>query len=230
MIRRVLKKIRSNLRRLLVLFLLLVCPQNEICLVAGGVLILLGALSHFYASGYLAKEKILITAGPYRYVRNPFYVSNFVIDSGIILVFLPYLPCVIAGIFYLGLFYGYVIPTRVKKEEEQLGQKFGQEYLEYCSKVPGFLPNPFARPPRLQGRFTSYNLYKNQEISRLITTFLLIPIFYTGLLIKSGTFEWIDCVPIPLILIGYMCSVMVRYLSKIKIKSIVSEDFSQSPE
>jgi hypothetical protein len=149
-------------------------------------------------------------------------------DSGIMVVFLPYLPTVIIAILYLGLFYGYVIPSRVKKEEQLLTQKFGQEYADYCKSAPKFLPNPFSRPPRVQGKFTSYNLYKNQELSRFINTLLLMPLFYMGLLIKTGTFNWIDCLPVPFVLAGYVCSVIIRHLSKIKIKIMQPEESLQS--
>src|SRR3990172_7672342 len=36
-----------------------------------------GALLHTLAAAYLAKNQVLSTGGPYRFVRNPFYVGDF---------------------------------------------------------------------------------------------------------------------------------------------------------
>jgi protein-S-isoprenylcysteine O-methyltransferase Ste14 len=76
----------------------------------------------------------LMTDGIYARSRNPRYVNIVVALAGIALI-LNY-PAVylvtlgmIPGLFVLVLF-----------EERELAERFGREYLDYCDRVPRFLP------------------------------------------------------------------------------------------
>jgi protein-S-isoprenylcysteine O-methyltransferase Ste14 len=78
----------------------------------------------------------LITTGVYAHVRNPMAVAGILIGEGLgfllgslslILIFVPLLT--LLGALYLKAV-----------EERELELRFGQEYLEYKSKVPMFIP------------------------------------------------------------------------------------------
>ena len=78
----------------------------------------------------------LVTKGFYNHVRNPMYIGNFLILTGL-------------GIIYGSIYvYVAVIPlfafiylSIVVTEENYLRRNFGKEYDEYCKKVPRFIPN-----------------------------------------------------------------------------------------
>ena len=77
----------------------------------------------------------LVTTGPYRFVRNPMYVSVGLLYAGLALWFqivwaLILLPVTIAIVHF------FIIPP----EERYLEQKFGKEYLDYKARVPRWLP------------------------------------------------------------------------------------------
>jgi protein-S-isoprenylcysteine O-methyltransferase Ste14 len=80
------------------------------------------------------KEHTLVTTGPYRYVRHPFYLAGVVGVVGGSLVtanwFLFLAACV--PISFL------VARTRI--EEEKLVERFGDEYRDYMAKTGRFLP------------------------------------------------------------------------------------------
>ena len=81
------------------------------------------------------KADSLVTDGIYRYIRHPQYTGFFLIIFGWILhwptllglVFLP----ILIGIYY----------WLARKEERQLEQIFGSDYIEYKKGTPGFFPH-----------------------------------------------------------------------------------------
>jgi protein-S-isoprenylcysteine O-methyltransferase Ste14 len=73
----------------------------------------------------------LATDGPYRYTRNPIYLSHLVLYAGAALLVNGAAPLLLLPLLAVGLHWGVVRP-----EEEYLQRKFGQAYSTYCAKVP----------------------------------------------------------------------------------------------
>jgi len=117
------------------------------CLVIFGVLIaLLGEFFRLMTIGYEYIDRggknghvhasRLVTAGVYAHTRNPMYVGNMLIAIGVCMASgapLAYLVALPAFLF--------IYQSIVVTEEEYLRQKFGVEYVEYCAKVPRFVPS-----------------------------------------------------------------------------------------
>jgi protein-S-isoprenylcysteine O-methyltransferase Ste14 len=111
--------------------------------ILSAILVLLGlgirALADGFAGRHTRTDQIeaprLSTGGPYSFVRNPIYVGSMVIGLGMVgllaswVALVPYLA--VFAIFYFS-----VIPA----EEQFLRKTFGQQYEEYCQKVPRFIP------------------------------------------------------------------------------------------
>lgn len=79
----------------------------------------------------------LVISGPFSHVRNPLYLGNILMYTGIgIMSFalFPYLQ--IAGLIFFSIQYHLI----VKEEEGYLRKTFGKEYNEYTTKVPRFIP------------------------------------------------------------------------------------------
>jgi protein-S-isoprenylcysteine O-methyltransferase Ste14 len=80
------------------------------------------------------REHTLVTSGPYRYVRHPFYVATalvilgnaFAAANGFLLA---------TGILVLAL-----LVLRTRKEEANLLARFGDEYRRYGERTGRFLP------------------------------------------------------------------------------------------
>ncbi|MFX1544516.1 MAG: methyltransferase family protein [Promethearchaeota archaeon] len=80
------------------------------------------------------EESKLVTTGPYAYTRNPLYLSSTILFIGwTLLLRLTFL--LIVTILFLPLFL-----RAAKWEEEELTERFGEEYLSYKERVPFFLP------------------------------------------------------------------------------------------
>jgi protein-S-isoprenylcysteine O-methyltransferase Ste14 len=80
------------------------------------------------------KDHFLVTGGPYRFVRHPFYCSSFLAIAANTLV--------AANWFFLagGLVFCVLIVIRTKKEEEFLLSRFGHEYQRYMNQTGKFWP------------------------------------------------------------------------------------------
>jgi protein-S-isoprenylcysteine O-methyltransferase Ste14 len=82
----------------------------------------------------------LVLAGPYRWVRHPFYIAMALFVGGISLATGNWF-FLITGVALLGL-----LVIRTSKEEEYLVERFGNEYRRYVQQTPRFLPR-FNRSP-----------------------------------------------------------------------------------
>ncbi len=80
------------------------------------------------------RDHSLVTNGPYRWVRHPFYDSALmaILANGV----------VAANWFFLvaGLMFFILIAIRTRKEEELLVTRFGDQYLRYMQETGRFLP------------------------------------------------------------------------------------------
>lgn len=83
----------------------------------------------------------LVADGPYRHVRNPLYLGTF---------------CMTLGMGFLASRVGFVflvagaairILRLIGREQSELASHQGESYLEFCSRVPSFIPSLSPRLP-----------------------------------------------------------------------------------
>ena len=119
-------------------------PQGWIGHAAGwpifalGILLLLWAARTFSRSGENIRiEKptnSLVTAGPFRYSRNPIYLGLALAYIGLSLVFNSYLPLPLLPLVLVIMHFGVI-----RREEFYLEELFGQEYRDYTARVRRWL-------------------------------------------------------------------------------------------
>ena len=80
------------------------------------------------------QEHSLVTSGPYRYVRHPFYLAGITGVVGASLVAANWF-FLLAGTLPYGL-----LVIRTRTEEEKLIERFGDDYREYMARTGRFLP------------------------------------------------------------------------------------------
>lgn len=79
-------------------------------------------------------EAKLVTHGPYRWVRHPFYVTAALLMASVTLL---------AASWFIGISSVVVLTllaVRTPKEEEMLIERFGQEYRDYMTRTGRFFP------------------------------------------------------------------------------------------
>jgi protein-S-isoprenylcysteine O-methyltransferase Ste14 len=79
-------------------------------------------------------EATLVTQGPYRWVRHPFYVTTALLMASVTVLAANWLIGA-ASVLVLGL-----LAVRTPKEERMLIEKFGQQYRDYMEKTGRFFP------------------------------------------------------------------------------------------
>jgi protein-S-isoprenylcysteine O-methyltransferase Ste14 len=110
----------------------------------GGVVFAIGLLLGIWAIMTLSKAgtrvetykptTAIVTAGPYRFTRNPIYLGMLLGQTGFAVGFNSlWLLATLVG-FYLVLRYGVIA-----REERYLARKFGAVYLDYKSRVRRWL-------------------------------------------------------------------------------------------
>ena len=110
--------------------------------VAGAALLLSGQALRLWAAGYIPKYRtevigapLLITWGPYKWVRNPLYAGNAVMGLGwSLMVGWRWVPAFVIAFFLL---YSLIV---IPAEEEFLAEKFGAQYDDYRKTVPALIP------------------------------------------------------------------------------------------
>jgi len=85
--------------------------------------------------GYALEAAELNVRGPYAHVRNPLYLGNLGICAGLLLVANNAWAYAIGFGFFFAE-YCFII----RAEESFLRQKYGQQYEQYASKVPRWVP------------------------------------------------------------------------------------------
>jgi len=84
---------------------------------------------------FAAKTKRLVVVGPYRYVRNPMAWGGFTLVAGTALW-----SGSVGLWFFLGLLMLFVRWFVPYYEEPDMERRFGEEYRDYCRRVPRWLP------------------------------------------------------------------------------------------
>ena len=116
-------------------------PRTGALLVAVGLLIVSWCSGLFLAIGggtphpFVAKTTRLVISGPYRFVRNPMMWG-----VGTILVGLALWLHSVGLWFGIGCFLIFVSVFVKLYEEPDLRRRFGEEYEEYCRRVPRWFP------------------------------------------------------------------------------------------
>ncbi len=79
-------------------------------------------------------EATLVTNGPYRWVRHPFYLTTALLMASV---------TVLAANWFIGassVFVMTLLTLRTPKEEQKLIEKFGQQYRDYMATTGRFFP------------------------------------------------------------------------------------------
>ena len=76
----------------------------------------------------------IVTAGPYRFSRNPMYVSLCALQVGIALLIDGLMPLILVIPLVLVLHFGVI-----RREEIYLATKFGEDYLSFKNRVRRWL-------------------------------------------------------------------------------------------
>ena len=76
----------------------------------------------------------VVSAGPYRWVRNPMYLGHLIFLAGLALLLRSWLAAAVLA------FHAAWFDRRVREDERRLAERFGEPYREYCRRVKRWIP------------------------------------------------------------------------------------------
>lgn len=76
----------------------------------------------------------LVTTGPFRFSRNPIYVSDWLVYAGVTFLLQTWWPWILAPVVWVLVRYGVI-----RHEEAHLRAKFGADYSTYCKTTRRWL-------------------------------------------------------------------------------------------
>jgi len=140
--------------------------------VVGMGFILFGFLFRISARGYKEEKcsngKNLVKDGPYAIIRNPMYFGTFIIGTGVVMMLLELWFFFLFGVIFLLIY----IP-QMKKEENILSERFGQEYKEYCKFTSKYFPR-FDYLLKLNKYISLKPFWIRKEIVSIVTTVIVV--------------------------------------------------------
>lgn len=146
----------------------------------GGLLIVAALALRLWALGCIDgnKKRVLVTWGPYRYVRHPLYTGSMLFALGTCLILGSFTAALLL-FFFLIWFY---LPA-VRTEEQFLAARFGAEWDAYRQQTEMLVPKPGKRVPRVEKSFHLRRPWRE------IGTLLLLPLLTFGLAALIDTID-----------------------------------------
>jgi protein-S-isoprenylcysteine O-methyltransferase Ste14 len=144
---------------------------NEAAYFGGLIVVAAGEAVRIWAAGYIQKDDVIATGGPYAFVRNPLYFGSFLLAIGYVLASglgISSLPvALVAWTAVIALFLLFHIAA-ILSEERFLRGKFGEPYENYLKCVPRLIPRPLpAKQPvtTRDGYFEWSQAIHNRELT-----------------------------------------------------------------
>jgi len=115
----------------------------------------------------------LNTTGIYAIIRNPLYIGNFLMFTGIVIVYAN-----VSAVFVFALFLILQYYFIILSEENFLQEKYGESYETYCRQVKRIIPG-FKNYRKNQNTFSlSKVIYKESDsIFNMLMMFLLVLLY-----------------------------------------------------
>lgn len=130
-----------------VVVMLLFAYPNIWSLIIGFIIALSGELIRLWGVSWAGSETrttgnvggtYLIVSGPFAHLRNPLYLGNILMYTGLGIMSFALFPWLqIAGLIFFSIQYHMI----VQEEEKYLEKTFGKEYEIYIANVPRFIPS-----------------------------------------------------------------------------------------
>ncbi len=151
---------RVRLGYLLAVVVLLLARPTPRSILLGAAVGAIGLAIRAYSAGYLHKQEVLTTTGPYAYTRNPLYFGSSILAVGAAVALRSWLAAVVI-LVYFAVVYAFVM----RREEMELRGKHGAALDAYAAGVPLFFPRfaPRSLPGAARGAFSWAQYKRNHE-------------------------------------------------------------------
>lgn len=190
--------------------------QNTFINVGGLLVSFLGEMIRVISVGYayagtsgresfLRAENLNVT-GIYSIVRNPLYIGNFFMFTGLVAVFSNVYAVLVFGVF-LFLQYYFVILA----EENFLIETYGKDYEAYCTRVRRIIPT-FKDYKRNRNPFNLKKVIfkENDSVFNMLVMYLLILLYKERVFAGSIGSPFYYIIPGIVLIVGYIIIKIIK--------------------
>ena len=169
----------------LALVVLLFARPNSTSIAIGAAIGVFGLLLRGYAAGYLKKQEVLTTTGPYAFTRNPLYLGSAILAAGAAWAMHSWISAGVLGAYFVAVYY-----VVMRREEGELRGHFGDAFEHYARTVPLFFPR--LTPARLGGSAGAFSIaqYKKNHEHEASIGFLFLLAVLAGISYLRLHFGW----------------------------------------
>jgi len=161
---------RVRLGYLLTILVLCLARPTPRSILLGAAIGVVGLAIRAYAAGYLRKQEVLATSGPYARTRNPLYLGSSLLAAGAAVAMHSWWAAGLLLIYFAAV-YSFVM----RREEAELRLKHGAAFDTYATRVPLFFPRLSATTRSgTQNASFSWQQYRKNREYRAALGFLLL--------------------------------------------------------
>jgi protein-S-isoprenylcysteine O-methyltransferase Ste14 len=165
---------------IVVLFFARPTPKN---IAIGAAIGVFGLWLRAYAAGYLKKQELLTTSGPYAFTRNPLYLGSAILAGGAAWAMHSWISAAVLFVYFAAVYF-----VVMRREEGELRGHFGEAFDNYAKKVPLFFPR--VRPANIEGsspgEFSFAQYRRNHEHQAALGFMLLLAILFVIWRLRGG--------------------------------------------
>lgn len=164
---------RVRLGYLVGIVVLVFARPTPLSIAGGAILGAYGLFIRAYAAGYLHKQSVLTTSGPYAQTRNPLYLGSAILALGAAVAMYSLVSAAVLAAYFLAVY-----SVVMRREEGELRARHGEAFENYARAVPLLFPRLTpAKLPRGEGASFSFARYKrNHEFEAAIGFVLLLAV------------------------------------------------------
>jgi protein-S-isoprenylcysteine O-methyltransferase Ste14 len=126
---------RVRLGYLLTVLVLGLARPTPRSIALGAAIGFIGLSIRAYAAGFLHKQEVLTTTGPYAHTRNPLYFGSSLLTLGVAAAMQSWWAAAL-----LLVYFAFVYTLVMRREEMELRQQHGAAFDAYAAAVPLFFP------------------------------------------------------------------------------------------
>jgi protein-S-isoprenylcysteine O-methyltransferase Ste14 len=162
---------RVRIGYLLAVVVLWLSRPDPRSILIGAAVGFLGLAIRAYGAGFLHKQQVLTTAGPYAHTRNPLYFGSSILTIGAAIAMNSWWSAALL-LLYFALVYTFVM----RREEIELRAQHGAAFDAYAQSVPLFFPRWTAAHVSMPevASFSWAQYRKNHEYQAALGFFFLL--------------------------------------------------------
>ena len=169
-----------------------------------------GLFFRFWAKGCLHQNQEVTNAGPYRFVRHPFYFGNLLVDLSVVVMSGWWPLWCVAPVWWFLVY----LPV-MRREEKAMIDRFGDAYLAFKQRVPRVIPYRWPLPPKPGFSWQNPNVFKT-EVPRTLRL-LSYPLLFV-LVLQFRTRGWTtEALRHPLVL-GIVAAIIVLNVTALLVR------------